>query len=176
MKPVVQPFGNGIVQLRLITEADLVTTMAWRNREDVRVWFKNSQAITLDQHRAWFSQYASKADDFLFIVEAEGKPVGQASVYRIDSDEFNAEIGRFLVAPEAAGRGYIGLACSELLRFCADTLNLKSVFLEVKENNRRAIQIYTRNGFLLDGNSDGLLLMRRAFEKPLTMSAGGNNA
>ena len=78
---------------------------------------------------------------------SKGRPVGQASVYRVNWEERTAEVGRFLVAPEAAGQGYIGLACAELLRFCADTLSLKFVFLVVKENNEKAIRLYARNGF-----------------------------
>ena len=171
MKRVVQPFGNAIVQLRLIAEADLDMTMSWRNCDDVRVWFKNSQAITLDQHRAWFSQYSAKDDDFLFIVEAGDRPVGQASVYGIDWVDGVAEVGRFLVAPEAGGRGYIGHACAELLQFCQDTLNLKSVFLEVKGDNERAIKIYARNGFREEARAEGMIRMSRSLKKDLARSA-----
>jgi diamine N-acetyltransferase len=159
MKRTVKPFGNTVVQLRLIAEGDLDTTLGWRNRDDARIWFKNSQTITPDQHRAWFSQYTAWDDDFLFVIENEGVPVGQASVYGIDWEGGVAEVGRFLVAPEACGRGYIGIACGELLRFCADSLKLKSVFLQVKENNQRAIRIYARNGFLEESRAGGLLRM-----------------
>src|SRR5665213_1908803 len=110
MKPNLQPFGNATIQLRLITEADLDLTIGWRNREDVRRWFKNSQIITIEQHRAWFAQYAPRNDDFVFIVEALGRPVGQASVYGIEWEKGSAEVGRFIAAPGASGRGYIGMA------------------------------------------------------------------
>lgn len=171
MKPICPPFGNAVVQLRLITEADLETTVAWRNRDDVRVWFKNSQIITMDQHRAWFTQYAVKDNDFLFVVENENRPVGQASVYDIDWKKGSAEVGRFLVAPEAGGRGFISLACGELLQFCRHTLNLKSVFLEVKENNERAIRIYERNGFQEESRAEGMVRMSRSLNQDLTRSA-----
>jgi RimJ/RimL family protein N-acetyltransferase len=134
-------------------------TMAWRNRGDVRIWFRNSQVITADQHRAWYSQYLERDDDFTFIVEAQGQPVGLASVYGIDPANATAEVGRFMVSPGARGRGYIGLACKELLRFCADSLLLKSVFLEVKEENERAIRIYARNGFREVAKAGGFLRM-----------------
>jgi RimJ/RimL family protein N-acetyltransferase len=171
MKRPVQPFGNEVVQLRPIAEADLGMTMDWRNRDGVRTWFKNSEIITRDRHRAWFAQYSARDDDFLFVVEARGRPVGQASVYGIDLEAGTAEVGRFLVAPEAAGRGYIGLACAELLRFCADTLNLRSVFLEVKEDNERAIGIYERNGFREEARADGMIRMSRSLDKEPAGSA-----
>jgi diamine N-acetyltransferase len=176
MKRVIQPFGNAIVQLRLISETDLDVTMSWRNRDDVRVWFKDSRIITLDQHQAWFSRYSAKDDDFLFVVEALGRPVGQASVYGINWVDGEAEVGRFLVAPEASGRGYIGLACAELLRFCGDTLNLGSVFLEVKENNERAIKIYVRNGFREHARAEGMVRMSRSLNQDLTRSAYAGDA
>ena len=176
MKRVLQPFGNAIVQLRLVAEADLDTTMGWRNRDDVRVWFKDSQIITPDQHRAWFVQYSARDDDFLFVVEAKGRPVGQASVYRVNWEEGTAEVGRFLVAPEAGGRGYIGHACAELLRFCADTLSLKLVFLEVKENNERAIRLYARNGFREEERAQGMIRMSRSLNQDTDRSAYAGDA
>jgi RimJ/RimL family protein N-acetyltransferase len=176
MKPVLQTFGNDIVQLRLITEADLDMTMAWRNRDDVRIWFKNSQVITPDRHRAWFADYSVKEDDFVFVVEAGRRPVGQVAVYRINWVDGIAEVGRFLVAPEAMGLRYIGLACAELLHFCSATLNLKSVFLEVKENNERAIRIYARNGFREEARADGIIRMSRSLKKDLAGSVYAGDA
>jgi diamine N-acetyltransferase len=171
MKRAIQPFGTGLVQLRLIAEADLDMTMSWRNHDEVRIWFKNSQIITREQHRAWYSQYLTRDDDFVFLVEAQGRPVGHASVYAIDWVEAIGEIGRFMVAPEAGGRGYIGLACGELLQFCAENLRLRSVFLEVKENNFRAIKIYERNGFLEEGRAAGIIRMSRSLNRDLARSA-----
>jgi diamine N-acetyltransferase len=170
MKQSIQAFGNAQVQLRLLAETDLGLTRTWRNREDVRVWFKNSSLISAEQHRAWYLRYATRDDDLVFVVEADGRPVGQASVYNINRAEGTAEIGRFVVAPEAKGRGFIGLACSELLRFCGEALNLRHVFLEVKEGNARAIKIYERNGFCEEARSEGLIRMSRSLNRNL---AGG---
>ena len=168
MKRLVQPFGNGVVQLRPVAEGDLEMTLAWRNRDDARVWFKTSQIISLEQHRAWFHRYRERDDDFLFIVEANGRPAGQAAVYAIDWPKGTGEVGRFLAAPDARGQGYIGMACGELLEFCASVLHLKSVFLEVKENNHRAIEIYRRNGFREEAREEGIVRMVR----PLVRAVG----
>ncbi len=176
MKQSIQPFGNAEVRLRLITEADLDLTVSWRNRDDVRIWFKDSQLITGEQHRAWYSRYASRDDDFVFVVETQGRPVGQASVYGIRWAESRAEIGRFVVAPEARGRGYIGLACTELLRFCGETLNLKHLFLEVKEDNDRAINIYLRNGFREEAKAEGIIRMVRSLNQDLAGSIYASDA
>jgi diamine N-acetyltransferase len=161
MKPTLDAIGSGAVKLRPLAEADLDLTLSWRNRDDVRIWFRTSQRIEPSQHRAWFAQYASKDDDLVFVVEFEGAPVGQASVYHIDRADRTAEVGRFITAPEARGRGLMDRACEELLRFCADVLQLGSVYLEVKEDNDRAIGLYLRHGFKEEGRRDGFVRMRR---------------
>jgi ribosomal protein S18 acetylase RimI-like enzyme len=47
---------------------------------------------------------------------------------------------------------------------------LKSVFLEVMENNHRAIQIYRRNGFQERHREQGVIRMVR----PLVLTAGAD--
>lgn len=165
MKPPLQKFGSGRLTLRPITEADLDRTLSWRNREDVRIWFKTFDRIDPGQHRLWFAQYSERDDDFVFLVEFDGAPVGQASVYGIDRADRTGEVGRFIAAPEARGRGLMDLACAELLRFCSDTLQLTSVYLDVKENNARAIGLYRRQGFEEEGRRDGIVRMRRSLKR-----------
>lgn len=161
MKRIVDPFGNEVVRLRLVEEKDLQTTLTWRNRDEARIWFKTSSQITFEQHQAWFYRYINKDDDFLFVVESNGQIVGQASVYDIRWDEGSAEIGRFLVAPESAGKGYIGKACAALVVLCAETFNLQYLFLEVLEANERALRLYQRNGFAEERRYDNLIRMGR---------------
>lgn len=159
MKREIKHFGNGAINLRLVEERDLETTLSWRNRNEARVWFKSTNLITFEQHLAWFRGYQAKDDDFLFVIEVNGKLVGQASVYGIDWVSGHAEIGRFLVAPESSGNGYIGQACQELLRFCSQELDLRYVFLEVLEKNERAISVYERNKFVEEQRYNGLIRM-----------------
>lgn len=159
MKRNIEPFGNEIVHLRLIEERDLNTTLSWRNLDEARVWFKTSNPISWDQHYAWYKHYMDKDDDFLFIVEVDGQLIGQASVYDIDWVSGRAEVGRFLAAPEGKGKGYIGQACVELIRACADSLRLRYIFLEVLENNERAIRLYERNNFVEEQRYEGLIRM-----------------
>lgn len=159
MKRGIAPFGRGSVSLRLIEEADLETTLSWRNRDDARIWFKTSVPLTLEQHRAWFHSYLNRDEDFLFVVELEGKPVGQASVYNIRWDEGSAELGRFLAAPDARGKGLISQACGELMEFCRASLGLSYLYLEVLETNEQAIRVYKRNNFGEESRYDGLFRM-----------------
>lgn len=168
MKPSIQPLGHGTVTLRLLTEADLPVTLEWRRQEEVRRWFRVSDELTEQQHRSWFERYQTMADDLVFVVEHNGRPAGQVSIYRIDHEASTAEVGRFVMAPWAQGRGWFAEACRALLSFAAESLGLARVELEVKEENMRAIGIYQRAGFKEMVRVDGYVWMRHEF-----MQGGG---
>jgi len=141
------------------------TTLPWRNRDEARVWFKTSGLLSIGQHRAWYQRYQEKDDDFLFVIEVNGKLVGQAAVYGIDWDAGHAEVGRFLVAPGEGGKGYISQACQALIHCCDDSLGLSYLFLEVLEKNQRAVRVYERNGFVEERRYDGLIRMSQSLDR-----------
>jgi RimJ/RimL family protein N-acetyltransferase len=163
MKQLYRPFSAGRVRLRLLEEADLPATLAWRNRDGVRQQFKSSAELAWEQHVGWFQRYREKPDDFVFIVEevASGARVGQVAVYGIDKGRGDAEIGRFVVAPEYQGKGWMREAILALVRFAANTIGVRSVYLEVRETNERARRLYRSIGFAETDSADGMIRMER---------------
>jgi len=157
------PYSVQGVTLRPLAQDDLPLTLQWRNHDDARVWFKHSAKLSSEQHARWFDLYQAKDTDFVFIVESEGRPVGQAAVYGIDWATGSAEVGRFLSAPSARGQGHLFKACGVLVGLCREHLALRHLFLEVFATNQRAIRIYQGNGFRAVAQADGLLRM----EQPL---------
>ena len=162
MKPVVA-FEAGGVRLRPLAADDLAATLGWRNRDDARKWFKTDAVIALEQHRGWFERYLLKDDDVVFIVEADGVAIGQVAVYDINREAGTAEVGRFLVAPEAAGKGYLFAACRALVDWCQRELRLHRICLEVFEHNQRAIRIYDALGFVETSRQNGFVVMGKVF-------------
>jgi hypothetical protein len=53
----IDPIVNGRVRLRLLQEADLAMTRAWRNQDHIRPWFFTNDVVSEEQHRAWFDHY-----------------------------------------------------------------------------------------------------------------------
>lgn len=154
--------GDGFC-LRLLGAEDLPLTLAWRNREDIRVHFIHPDVITWEQHLVWWQQYRSKSDDFVFIVEETQRlhrPVGQVSLYNIDLKKSEAEYGRLITGDNEARR--IGLArrATELLiSWAFDSLGLKRIYLEVFKDNIPAVELYRSCGFVIDEEEDELLKM-----------------
>jgi RimJ/RimL family protein N-acetyltransferase len=149
------------VRLRLLADDDLEMTLMWRNRDEVRRWFKQSDVISLESHRAWFTKHQLVDDAFMFVVEENetGVPVGQVSIYAIDREVGEAEVGRFIAAPGISGKGYMRDAISTLVHFAFSELRLQRVYLEVLSDNARAIRLYESLGFAKHGEHDGLVLM-----------------
>ncbi len=159
MKRSISSFGDEVIQLRLAEERDLADMLIWRNRDDVRIWFKTSGPIAPESHQGWFSSYLCKEDDYLFIIESGGRKVGQCAVYRIDCVTRSAEVGRFLAAPGESGKGYMRRACTLLTRFAMRELDLRYLYLEVFENNTRALQVYRDCGFVEEAREQALIRM-----------------
>jgi diamine N-acetyltransferase len=161
----IAPIVNGRIRLRLLQEADLDMTRAWRNQDHIRRWFFTSDPISEAQHRGWFAAYQRRDDDFVFVVEETeslARPVGQAALYRVDWESRRAEFGRLMIGePAATGLGLGRLATAALTGFALETWGLHEVYLDVLETNTRAIAIYRQCGYVESGRHDGQVHMIR---------------
>ncbi len=157
-------------RLRLLSPEDLPLTLAWRNRDDVRRWFIHSEAVTPEQHFAWWQEYQKRNNDFVFIIEDKqtDKPVGQVSLYNIDLEKGEAEYGRLMIGEkEAQGKGLAKEATRLLLDWAFNALQLKRVYLQVFKDNEVAINIYLGCGFTMDSEVGNLYQMGLKAERYL---------
>jgi diamine N-acetyltransferase len=162
-KRQIGPLTSGRVRLRLLQEADLPMTLAWRNQDHIRTWFVHSDVITPDQHRRWYEGYRDRDDDFVFVIEeieTLHRPVGQVALYRIDRAAKRAEFGRLLVGdPEARGHGLAAAATRLLMAEAFGPMALNEVVLEVFETNSAALAVYQACGFVETGRVGGMIAM-----------------
>lgn len=168
MKRCLGPIEGPRTRLRLLEEADLPMTLAWRNQDEVRRWFLHSDVITPAEHRAWYQRYTERDDDFVFVIEETvdlRKPVGQVALYRIDWRWHRAEYGRLLIGePEARRRGLAGEATRLILDYAFGSLELAEIELVVYGDNRPALAIYRACGFREVADRDGRLRMIKTLE------------
>lgn len=171
-KRYIAPLVGGRVRLRLLDEADLPMTLAWRNQDHIRKWFFYSHVITPDQHRRWFEQYRHRDDDFVFVIEEHDtlmRPVGQVSLYNIDWAGRRGEFGRLLIGdPAAAGLGIAAAATRLLVDEALSAWGLAEVGLEVLQSNAPALAIYRRYGFIETGRQGDTIAMRARAATELT--------
>ncbi len=158
------------VALRLLRQADLPLTLAWRNQDEIRKWFFTSDRIAPDAHRAWFESYCRRDDDFVFIIEERASancPIGQVSLYHVDWDAGRGEFGRLMIGEFAArGKGLAREATALLVREALTTLGLREVYLSLRADNAAALSMYRACGFEITRREDDKIWMSkfRAFE------------
>lgn len=170
-KRPIGPLVSGRVRLRLLEEADLPMTLAWRNQDHIRKWFFHSDIITPVQHRQWWEGYTDRDDDFVFVIEETETlktAVGQVSLYRIDWDLRSAEFGRLLIGDtRATGQGLATAASARLLAEATQRWKLERIRLEVQCGNGAAIKIYRHCGFRADASTaDGVCAMTLVSHPP----------
>ncbi len=163
LKSSLTPLAGVGFNLRLLGAEDLATTLAWRNREDIRRHFIKSEIISLQQHLSWWEEYCTRDNDFVFVIEETEKlnrPVGQVSLYNIDLKKGEAEYGRLMIGDsKARGRGLARRATEFLLTWAFNSLEIKRIYLRVLKDNTIAINRYRRFGFISCVDSGRLHLM-----------------
>lgn len=139
--------------LRLMTELDTDSIIAWRNREDVRKNFIYREPFTREGHLHWVKTMidTGRAVQMIICNLASGQPLGSVYIRDIDREHNKAEYGIFIGVPEARGRG-IGTAAAKLmLRYCFGEEGLHRVYLRALADNRQAVRSYEKAGFVQEG-------------------------
>ncbi len=94
------------------------------------------------------------SEGYAFVIclrENGGRPIGEASLFRLDRENGSAELGIFIGESEEWGRGYGTDAVNALVDFGFGELRLERVWLEVWTGNHRARRAYEKAGFVPEG-------------------------
>jgi [ribosomal protein S18]-alanine N-acetyltransferase len=141
------------IRIRPIMEEDLPLVRAWmREASEAPSWSKDDLAAvirdpSLDQRRlrrGWLAEQ----DDW----GAAGFLI--AAALCIPSEPAECELEFILVTPQARGRG-IGRMLVCAVADWARGLEAQEIWLEVRESNTRARQLYERCGFAVVGRRQG---------------------
>ncbi|MBF0543020.1 MAG: GNAT family N-acetyltransferase [Candidatus Riflebacteria bacterium] len=162
-KKHIAPISNGNVSIRLICEDDIEIIRNWRNNDEIRLNFKNSDIISFQQQREWFLKYYADSTDYFFMILFEENqsicPVGAVALYSILDTK--AEFGRCMMGnSEKRNRGVFFKACKLLFNIANFQLALSELKLEVFLVNERAIHVYKQLGFVETGRDELFLFMR----------------
>jgi RimJ/RimL family protein N-acetyltransferase/glycosyltransferase involved in cell wall biosynthesis len=137
-------------RLRPLGEADLKLLAEWRNRH--RLSFVDSSPVSVEGQARWYASYRSRDDDLMYVIETlEGRPLGSVSLYHVDREAGSAEFGRLMIGgADDEGHGYAADASRALLDHARTALGLELVYLQAIAENRRAVALYERLGFVRD--------------------------
>ena len=155
-------------ELRGMASADARLMAAWRNFHKTAffTWVTSTEEST----RQWLAnKYAPDNQDIVFMVETtDHVPFGHVALYNFQDNGPACEFGRVLRGPELGPSGVMTAASFVLLLWAVVELHINKFFLEVFEDNSKAISLYERLGFsgmttvpLKRMDSDGVTLWEK---------------
>ncbi|TVY07864.1 GNAT family N-acetyltransferase [Paenibacillus cremeus] len=137
------------ISLRAFERDDVRELHRWMNDpESLRL--VGRAPVTYEEALRHYEKKKQSGDLVLAIV-GEGKPlVGWIFLKDIEHEHGRAGIG-ILLAPESRGSGYGRLAMEQMIDLGFRQLRLHKIYLTTRSINERAIQLYTRLGFVTEG-------------------------
>lgn len=141
------------VYLRPLEEDDAIECHVWLNDPEVRrTLAARARAVTVADSREFIAAARARGDQLFAIVTcADGVYIGNAGLESIDAVNRRADLGIVIGRKELWGRGYATETVALLCGYAFETLNLHRVSLACYANNPRALRIYERLGFRIEG-------------------------
>ncbi|RME88009.1 MAG: N-acetyltransferase [Anaerolineae bacterium] len=163
------------VRLRAVEREDLPHFVRWLNDPEVQRGLTLYRPLSLAEEEQWFENLAQQPRDErpLAIEIREGEEwrlVGNSSLMHIDWRNRSAEVGLFIGEKRYWDRGYGSEVLRLWLRYAFETLNLNRVYLHVHANNRRAVHVYEKVGFVLEGRLRQAVYQDGEYHDVLVMS------
>lgn len=141
------------VYLRPLERGDAPQLATWLNDPEVNRTLATLRPICLAAEETYLSRLAeSQTDIGLGIMVRQGDQfVGTTGLHNLDLRNRQAAFGICVGDKTAWGNGYATEATHLMVRHAFRTLNLHRVWLHVYEFNPRAVGIYERVGFRVEG-------------------------
>jgi len=129
-----------------------------RNKKEIREVMFTNHIITKDEHFAFVDSLKTDDKNLYFSFYIDNKLIGVSSLNHIDKKNKKAFLG--IYTDPSLNIPYKGtniINC--IMKIAFRKLKLKNLFLEVLENNIKAINFYKKNGFQICG------IMKKSFCK-----------
>jgi RimJ/RimL family protein N-acetyltransferase len=133
-------------------ELVFVKTLRALDKKQIDEWNKDGE-VTKYTEPSLEDAKKKKLKDLNFAVfdKKTSGLIGDIGISQIDLKNSHAEIGLTIGDKSLWGKGYGSDLVRAALKYCFQTLNLNKVYLDVWEENERAIRCYANAGFKSDG-------------------------
>lgn len=145
------------IYLRLVEESNSEFILTLRQNKELNKFISPTN-INIMQQQEWIKNYKEREKEgkeyyFIVINREKEEPCGTVRIYNIDELNKTATWGSFILdsnRPDRASKETIELS----LKFAFKNLKLDKIFLDVRKENKKAIYIYEKNGFIKQSEDD----------------------
>ncbi|MEN4044791.1 UDP-2,4-diacetamido-2,4,6-trideoxy-beta-L-altropyranose hydrolase [Sulfurimonas sp. NWX367] len=150
---------NKIISVKLVNFTDLSLdekkmVLEWRNDDTIKKWMFNTDPINLKAHLSYIDLLSSKEDKIYFLVKQDTSFLGVVNFTEITT--LTANIGLY-TNPKLKGVGSILM--NEILNYGFEILKVKKLISEVFEENKKAIKLYVKFGFITVKRRENICIM-----------------
>jgi RimJ/RimL family protein N-acetyltransferase len=142
------------VRLRALEREDLDLRTAWDNDVELQLAANDvppRPRSRLRRRQRFDEQLKHDHDLVAFMIEVDGKPIGECSLANFDQVARTCELGIAIGDRDYQGRGYGRDAMRLLIAYGFRSFNLHKIWLEVGAGNERAVHVYRACGFVEEG-------------------------
>ena len=144
-----QPLASTL-RLRPLEREDLPFVHQLDNNANVmRYWFEEPFE-TFAELSALYDEHIHDQRERRFMVESGGTSVGLVELVEIDHVHRRAEF-QIIIAPDYQGKGIASRAARLAMEYGFSVLNLYKIYLIVDSDNHKAMHIYQKLGFQVEG-------------------------
>jgi RimJ/RimL family protein N-acetyltransferase len=138
------------VALTPLAEEHLGNLLHWLEDQAVRDGILSDQVITPAGHRSWFQAQRQDASQAVFAVLSGGQHVGALGFRSLSQRHQTGELWMYMGSQhQRRGLGRAALRAGVETGF--NELKLRKISLSVRIDNARAVSLYAREGFIVEG-------------------------
>ncbi|TKI05320.1 spermidine N1-acetyltransferase [Martelella alba] len=138
------------IRLRPLEREDLRFVHQLDNNETVmRYWFEEPYEAFVELYDL-YEKHIHDQSERRFIIDMNGVGIGLVELVEINHIHRRAEF-QILIDPAHQGHGYASIAARLAMDYGFMVLNLNKLYLIVDQENEKAIHIYSKLGFKMEG-------------------------
>lgn len=151
------------VTFKKFTREDIPLYYSWRNDMEVAQYDQPGflRPMAYEEVEAWSERMVS---GLTFLICVDDKAVGTCAFMNLDERNRNAELALVIGDKNYWSKGVGTLALEGMLKMGFDGLNLHKLYLHVFDFNKRAIGLYEKAGFTLEGTLRDMHFLNGTYE------------
>lgn len=141
------------IYLLPVEKEDLDFMLKMRKNPDIMEFWFGEPYMTKEKLTKFYDD--SQKDDTIrqFIAYSDDQKIGYTSLFRISLRHRTAVFG-IMIDADHQGKGYAEHIVHEVVKYAFYQLNLNKVTLDVVDYNEKAIHIYEKVGFKIEGRKE----------------------
>ncbi len=141
---------SGKVELRVLEKDDLEFIYQLNNNPEIMLFWFEEPYKSMTYLEKMYEKSIENKDVRQFIIKKGDEKIGYVGIYSIDPIHRKAEFG-IMIDPKHQGYGYASTATRLAIDYAFATLNLHKLYLIVDCINEKAIHVYEKMGFKVEG-------------------------